>query len=351
MSLSILRGLRVLELADGVPGAVSGRSLAALGAEVTKVVGPAGDWLSALDPPGVAPGAMYRQLNQGKETLVLDLRDTDAQAKLHELVRDVDICIVGHRRATLAGLRITYDDLRSINPQLVYCHISGWGSDGPLGDRPASELTVQAAAGLTRFLGTPGAAPVRQGFDLVSVNTGLAAAQATLAALVWRDMSGVGQEVEVSMLATAVALQQWDIAAESGPDAWEGTELEATEWPPDHGFQCADACCLIDLRSNEESWPALLREIGCADLSTDPRFATKGMLELHKQELPSLTAEALSRWSFTDLERLVRERFEGTIVPVLDLAAVIAHPQVQHLGLVSHDQQLVQFPLEVVEIR
>lgn len=351
-SLSILSGIKVLELAEGVPGGVGGRALADLGADVIKVEGPDGDWLELLNSPGTKPGAMYRQLNAGKQIHRLDLREPGGQTQMRELVLDADICLVGHRRSTLAKLGIDYDALRSLNQRLVYCHISGWGSGGPLDDRPATELSIQAAAGLTRFLGRPGQPPIRQGFDIVSVNAGLAAAQASLAALVWADTSGQGQQVEVSMLATAIALQQWDIAAESGPDAWEGIQLDADAWPPDHGYRCADSYCLIDLRSHEDAWPQLLREVGCVELADDPRFATKAALDLHEPELPALTAEALSRWSFEELERLVRDRYNGTIVPVLDLASALGHPQVRQLGMVSTDQPpLIRFPLEVVELK
>jgi crotonobetainyl-CoA:carnitine CoA-transferase CaiB-like acyl-CoA transferase len=280
----------------------------------------------------------------------IDLADTAARAQFTELAAAADVCVVGHRQAARAGLGTDAAALRARNPKLVSCHVSGWGSQGPYGDLPVTELPIQLAAGFTRFLGTPDGPPIRQGFDLVSVATGLAAAQAALGGLLWADETGTGQDVEVSMLATAIALQQWDIAAESGPDAWEGVQLTADTWPPDHGFRCADAQCLIDMRSHEEDWPNLLRDIGLPELAVDPRFTTRAALDLNDQELPALTADALSRWTFADLERLVRDTYGGTIVPMLDLRAVLHHPQVEHLGLVADGGRL-RFPVEVVELR
>src|SRR5208283_3753294 len=110
-----------------------------------------------------------------------------------------------------ARLGISYEDLKRNNPQLIHCEIAGWGAKGPIANEPATELAVQAIAGLTRHLGVKNGPPVRQGFDMASVATGIAATQAILAALYWRLRSGEGQRVEVSMLASAIAINQWDI--------------------------------------------------------------------------------------------------------------------------------------------
>ena len=146
------------------------------------------------------------------------------------------------------------------------------------------------------------------------------------------------------MLATAIALMQWDIAAFSGPDKWQGRQLTADEWPEDHGFQLADASCLIDLRSNEEAWPGLLREIGCDDLADDPRFASAEELDVNIPSLPRLTAGRLVRWTFAEMERLVRDKYDGTIVPMLSLQEVVAHPQVRHIGVIADGR--IRFPME-----
>lgn len=348
----LIAGVKVLEIAEGVIGPMCGKVLGDLGAGVTKIERPEGDWLRRVAPGDDGDGALYPQLNADKDILRLDLSQPAAQSEVVDLVRTVDICVVGHRGARLASLGLQYESLRQANPGLVYCLVSGWGSGGPMGDQAASELCVQAVAGLTRYLGSRGGPPVRQGLDLVSVDTGIAAAQGALAALLWRARTGEGQFVEVSMLATAIALMQWDIAAESGPDEWQGRQLDAHEWPPDHGFQCADARCLIDLRGTERGWPGLLRDIGCHDLADDPRFNTLEGLDLHVTELPRLTAGRLSSWPFVDLERLVRDEYGGTIVPVLDLAATMNHPQVRHINVITEtDRPRVRLPIDVVETR
>ena len=331
----LLDGVTVLEAADGVAGPMCGKTLTDLGATVIRIESPAGDWLRQLSPGDPGSGPVYRQLNAGKTTRTLDLKTPAGQDELHRLARDADAIVVGHRRKSLAALGLDAPSLQRVAPDLIHCHVSGWGSGGPMDDKAASELVVQVVAGLTRYLGSTGAPPVRQGFDLVSVNTGFAAAQAVLAAMLWRTGSHRGQAVEVSMLATAIALMQWSITAGSGPDEWKGRQLLSQDWPPDHGFQCADTRCLIDLRSNEEAWPGLLHDIGCTDLAADPRFATRNAIDLNASALPRLTAPQLCKWSFTDLQALVRDKYGGTIVPMLSLPEVLEHPQVRHLGLVA----------------
>ena len=346
MSVGLLDGIMVLEVAEGVPGPMCGKTLADLGAHVVRIESPSGDWLRQLSPGDPDGGPIYRQLNAGKPVRQLDLKTAPGQAELHRLARDADAIIVGHRGKSLHVLGLEPAALQAVAPRMVHCHISGWGSGGPLDGKAASELAVQVVAGLTRYLGSAGASPVRQGFDLVSVNTGFAAAQAILAALLWRAGSGRGQAVEVSMLATAVALMQWSLTAGSGPDEWKGRQLLSQDWPEDHGFQCADTRCLIDLRSNEEAWPGLLADIGCSDLADDPRFATRATVDLNASLLPRLTSVRLAEWSFSDLQALVRDKYRGTIVPMLSLPEVLDHAQVRHLGLVAPGSPArLRFPL------
>ncbi len=225
-----------------------------------------------------------------------------------------------------------------------------------MADEPATELAVQAMAGLTRHLGTKGSPPVRQGFDMVSVATGIAAAQAILAALYWRLRSGEGQRVEVSMLASALAINQWDIVAESETveqnTVSPGIQLESYEWFPDHGFRCADGSCLIDFLGHEEGWSLFFAEIGRPDLLADPRFNTVQLIRNNKRHLPHLLNPTLACKSLAELEPIVR-KYGGTILPALDLQQVVNHPQVQGLGIIVRepgtDIPVIRLPFKCTE--
>jgi formyl-CoA transferase/CoA:oxalate CoA-transferase len=336
----ILEGLRVLEIAEGVAGPLCGMMLRRFGAEVTKIEPPQGDWLRQLPPKVGGSSALFLQLNPGKRSLVIDLRTEQGREQLANLARDADMVITGYRPGKLARLGISYEELKYSNSQLIYCEITGWGAKGPMADLPATELAVQTMAGLTRHLGIKNGPPVRQGFDMASVATGIAATQAILAALYWRMRSGEGQRVDVSMLASALAINQWDIVAESETVERErpspGIQLESYDWPPDRGFRCADGSCLIDFLGHEEGWSLFFADIERPDLLADSRFNTVQLIRNNKRFLSELLNPTLESWTLARLEPIIR-RHGGTILPALDLEQVIKHPQVHTLGIVVRE--------------
>ncbi len=336
----VLDGLRVLEIAEGVPGPLSGMMLRRFGAEVNKIEPPQGDWLRNIPPRVEGTSSLFLQLNPGKRSTVVDLRTVQGREQLARLAAAADAVIAGYRPGKLTRLGISYDDLKRHNPSLIYCQITGWGSQGPMAEMPATELAVQAMAGLIRHLGVKEGPPVRQGFDMASVATGIAATQAILAALYWRLRSGEGQRVEVSMLASALAINQWDIVAESETVDQSrpspGIQLQSYEWPPDRGFRCADGSCLIDFLGHEEGWSLFFAEIDRPDLLADPRFNTVELVRNHKRHLPALLNPTLEAWSLAQLEPIVRKH-GGTILPALDLEQVANHPQVQGLGIIVNE--------------
>jgi crotonobetainyl-CoA:carnitine CoA-transferase CaiB-like acyl-CoA transferase len=336
----VLEGLRVLEIAEGVAGPLSGMILRRFGAEVTKIEPPQGDWLRQIPPRVGGTSSLFLLLNPGKRIIVIDLRTAAGRAQLAALARDVDVVIVGYRPGKLAQLGIAYEDFKQSNPRLIYCGITGWGAKGPMAELPATELAVQAMAGLTRHLGVKDGPPVRQGFDMASVATGIAAAQGILAALYWRLRSGEGQRVDVSMLASALAINQWDIVAES--DTVErnrpspGIQLESYQWPPDRGFRCADGSCLIDFLGHEEGWSLFFADLDRPDLLGDPRFNTVDLIRNNKRHLAALLNPTLDSWTLQRLEPIVRKH-GGTILPALNLEQVANHPQVQGLGIIVRE--------------
>jgi crotonobetainyl-CoA:carnitine CoA-transferase CaiB-like acyl-CoA transferase len=352
----VLDGLRVIEIAQGVAGPLSGMMLRRFGAAVTKIEPPQGDWLRRIPPKIGTESALFLELNPGKQSLMLDLRTASARTQLVRLARDSDVVISGLGDNALARLGLGYEELRRDNPRMIYCAISGWGPRGPMADLPATELAVQAMAGLTRHLGAKDGPPVRQGFDMASVATGVAATQAILAALFWRMHSGEGQRVEVSMLASAIAINQWDIVAESETVETDrpspGIQLESYAWPPDRGFRCADGSCLIDFLGHEEAWALFFAAIERPDLLADSRFNTTPLIRNNKRFLPGLLNPTLLSWRLAELEPIVREH-GGTILPALDLAQVLDHPQVRGLGFLEPasdcDIPMIRIPFKCTE--
>src|SRR5262249_12883815 len=145
------------------------------------------------DPGGESE--LFLQLNRGKRGVAVDFKSDLGKEILARLIDDADVLVEGYRPGVMARLGFSYEALQATHPRLIYCSISGYGPSGPLAQAPATEVDVQARAGLNRHLGRPDAAPVRFGMDLASVGAGMAAFQGIMAALFWRERTGQGQKV------------------------------------------------------------------------------------------------------------------------------------------------------------
>ncbi|MEK7214489.1 MAG: CoA transferase, partial [Chloroflexota bacterium] len=328
-----LQGLKVLDVSQGVPGALCAMALGDLGAEVIKVEPPDGDWLRTIGPFVAGQSALFAQLNRNKRGVTLDLKSEAGRAGFLRLVSGADIVIEGYRPGVMDRLGVGYQALAPRNPRLVYCSISGYGSAGPLADQPASELDIQAIIGKNRALGVAGAPPLRVGFDLVSVNAGWAAAQGVVAALYQRRRSGEGQRVETSRLDAAVAIMQWTTGAESNPDEWIGRPLKGYTEPPDHGYLSRDMPFLMDLGRGDDEFRRLCEILGLDHLPADPRFCGFRERAFNEQQLKDTLNPVLSQWDYEDLRALIQNALGGTIVPMHNLASLAEEPQVAALDI------------------
>lgn len=343
-----LAGRRVLAVASGVCGPLAGRLLAELGADVVKLEPPQGDWLRDAAPGGRSSESLYRSVNAGTTARTADLRTAEGRQILETELAESEVVLWGLETDQLDRLGLRVLDGRAVQEGRVVCQVTGWGARGPWAGRPATELDLQAAVGMYHHLGSPGAAPVRTGFDLVSLNTALAAVQAVLAAAYERERSALGQRCEVSMLGTAVALSQWGLTAESRTDRPRGLQLEGYDLPPDLGVRCGDGrACRLDFRKDHRTWARLFERLGLHALVDDPRFGDEQALGLHRHLLGDLLDGPLKSWSFAELDAFVRD-LGGTIVPVLGIDEVIADPQVRALGVVDFtDPAAVRLPYRI----
>lgn len=200
-----LHGLKVIDLTTVLSGPYTTQILADLGAEVLKIEGPAGDAMRSngvLRKPGF--GHIFLASNRNKKSIQLDLKQEEGKSKLKLLLRDADIFIHNMRMAAIERLGLSYSTVAAINPRIIYCSITGYGSNGPHGGRPAFDDVIQAASGLVDInSGSGGPAYVKT--VIADKVAGLMAANAVLAALHCRSAYGVAQEIEVPMLETMTA--------------------------------------------------------------------------------------------------------------------------------------------------
>jgi crotonobetainyl-CoA:carnitine CoA-transferase CaiB-like acyl-CoA transferase len=341
-----LAGYKIVEIGTGLAVGTAGMVLAELGADITKVVPPWGD--SSVTPGGPGATVVEEQLHAGKSIERLDLDAAAQRRRLDDILGQAAAVVVSGPMRFRQKFALDEGAIRAIQMDIVYCGLSGFGPAGPLADAPATEFDVQLMSGMARQLGQMGEPPVRQGFHLASVNTGYAAAQALMAGLLAaREGSARGRHYEVSLLRTAVALNGWNITAESGADGVEGKQVQAWAWPPDHGYTCKDRQVLVSIKNNDEGWVRFLVALDRHDLLGDERFNTLEQLRANEWQLPGLLADDTSQMTSEELKMMV-EDVGGQLVAVLDPAEVLCHPQVSAQQLMGPGGRRIRLPIDMV---
>jgi len=206
--MGALDGVRVVDLSRVLAGPLCTQALADHGADVIKVEPPAGDETRAFGPPFDAYGdsAYFGAVNRGKRSLSLDLAQPAGRDVLDALLADADVLVENFLPGTMKRWGLDYEALAIRHPRLVYCAISGFGADGPLGGLPGYDAVLQAMCGLMSVNGTDGTGPTRLGVPIVDHLTGYVALSGILAALYARERTGLGQRVDAVLFDTGLSL-------------------------------------------------------------------------------------------------------------------------------------------------
>jgi CoA:oxalate CoA-transferase len=268
-----LSGVRVVDVTSQLSGPYCTWLLAALGADVIKVERPDGDPARATGPFVASESLYFSSVNRGKRSVVLDLKSDEGAAHLAALIRTSDVLIENLRPGALARLGFSTERIAELNPRLVFASISGFGQDGPLSQRPAFDVVVQAMSGLMSITGPEGGDPVRVGVSIGDIAGGLFAALEIVANLFARDRQDGPARVDISMLDCQLALMENAIArclnTEEVPVPL-GTRHPSVA--PFQAFPTSDGIIVIAVDS-DATWARMCRAIGRADLVADERFA------------------------------------------------------------------------------
>lgn len=339
--MSVLKNIRVIEFAEGVPGPFAALRLSDLGADVIKVECKEGDWLRAAAPalPGNATSAAFFELNRGKRSVVLN-----EKLNLSALLKDADVFITDRTTEELAKLGVTGIDAEPYaeNPKLVRVCISFWGDRGPLSLNKGSELAAQAMAGYTRYLGSRDAPACRLGADVACAGTGIFAVQATLAALIARAKSGAGQRVTLSLLNSLLALKSIHLAAQSDPDVYAGPRVGGANYPPERGWKTRDEPIFFAFGGSvgaegRPGWVKFCEEAGFNRLLEDERFDKIGRdstgYGVRVQELRAEYEREFSRYSAEELVALIRKH-AGNAASYQRADQTLEHAQTKALDIV-----------------
>ena len=334
-----LAGVRVLDLTNVLAGPLCAYQLALLGAEVIKVEIPgSGDLARQLGADAGLNarrmGASFLAQNSGKKSITLDLKCAAGKEVLRRLAHSAQVLVENFRPGVMARLGLGYDELRELNPGLVYCAISGFGQDGPMKDAPAYDQIIQGLSGMMSVTGDARSAPLRAGYPVADTLGGITAAFAIACALVRRQRSGDGAFIDVSMLDSALVSMGWVVSnyliAGEEPRPIGNDNFTAA---PSGTFRTGAG--LLNIAANkQEQFEALAKAIGRADLVRDVRFRDRESRKRNRAELSGELEEALARKAAAEWEAILNR--EG--VPagrVLTVREALEVPQVKQRELLQ----------------
>ncbi|MBU9583543.1 CaiB/BaiF CoA transferase family protein [Burkholderia multivorans] len=328
-----LAGLRIIDLSRVLGGPYATQVLADHGAEVIKIEPPSGDETRTWGPPFDGDTASYfLGVNRNKLGIALDLTKPGDRERLLGLLDEADALVENFRIGTMERWGLDFDALHARFPRLVYCRVSGFGADGPLGGLPGYDAAVQAMAGLMSVNGEAGGAPLRVGVPIVDLVTGLNAALGVLMALRERDASGRGQFVETTLFDCALSILHPHTPNffHSGRAPVRTGNAHPNITPYD-SFPTATVDIFLAVGNNGQ-FAALCDVLGTRDWLDDPRFADNRARSANRTALRALLETALAAHDGAALaERLMRSGVP--CAPVLGLDAALAHPHVAHRAM------------------
>jgi succinate--hydroxymethylglutarate CoA-transferase len=299
------------------------------GADVVKIERPVvGDDTRRQSNPMVgSENSAFLAVNRNKRSVVVDLRSPAGVEVVRRLVAASDVVVENFRPGKAEEMGLGYEQLREVNAGLVYCSISGWGSDGPYASRGGYASTAEAAGGLMSVTGERGRGPVKVGVSIVDSLTGLYAKDAITAALLARTRTGQGQKVETSLLESTVSMLTMSAYAYLLGGVVAGRWGSEHQWHvPWKAFPTADGH-LVVASNNQEQWRKMCVGIGREDLIDDPRFTTMAQRAEHREALYAiLDAVFLTRPTQDWVDRM--DQVGAAVAPVNSIDQVFADPQV-----------------------
>ena len=340
-----LSHIRVLDLSRVLAGPWAGQNLADLGAEVIKVERPKlGDdsrtygppWIKDTEGRDTKDSAYFTSANRGKKSITLNISKPEGQELVRELARISDVLIENYKFGDLARYGLAYDDLKQINPRLIYCSVTGFGQTGPYREHPGYDFMIQGMGGMMSVTGepdgAPGGGPQRAGVPVADIITGMYASIAICAAIAHRAETGIGQQLDLALLDSQIALLAYQhtnsFATGNPPKRIGNLHPNIVPYQP---FKTADGSVILAC-GNDNLFHKFCAAAGCAELADDARFASNGKRVENRAELTRLLQLVMLKRSTRDWVELL-EAAGIPNGPINDLAQVFGEPQVKARGI------------------
>ena len=337
-----LDGIMVLDLTRILAGPFCTQTLGDLGADIIKIERPGGgDDTRRFGPPflkdddgnDTIESAYFMGANRNKRSVAIDISKPEGQALIRQIAEKADVVVENFKLGNLARYGLGYDDLKEINPGLVYCSITGFGQTGPYAERPGYDPLIQAMGGIMSVTGAPEGEPMKAGVPIADIMAGMYATVAICAALRSREVNGEGQYIDIGMLDTQAA---WlSIQAMNYLIGGENPRRLGNGHPnivPYQVFETADGHIMLTI-GNDAQFRKFCEFADCVELADDERFATNGGRVKNREPIieamkPVLASKPSQVW-LTELEKL-------TIGcgPINTVEQVFADPHVKDRGMV-----------------
>ena len=330
-----LKGIRVLDLTHVLAGPFCTQILGDLGAEVIKIERPGvGDPTRRMPPHTMKDQSLYfMSLNRNKKSLTLDLKAPEGKEIFYGLTRKADVVMNNFTPGTMEKLGLGYEDLKKINPKIVWASVTGYGQTGPYRERPSYDIIVQAMGGAMSYTGEPGKPPVRCGIPIGDLGGAVFAVIGILSALVSRSMTGEGRMVDISMLDVQLALHtyraKYYFVAGEVPQPVGTAHVSNV---PLRAYRTKDSALVIEAYI-DHFFRNLCKNLDMEHLADDPRFSTRANRLKNREEVDRILEEAFLTKTTAEWWDLFI-KLEVPSGPIYTVAEAVADPQVLSRNMV-----------------
>lgn len=353
-----LENIKVVDLTRTLAGPFCTMILGDMGADVVKIEEPErGDETRSWTPFWNGESTQFLSFNRNKRSLSVNLKEEEGLELVLSLAADADVMIESFRAGALERMGLGYEAVKAVNPDIIYCSISGYGRSGPMADKPGYDLIIQAYSGLMHLTGEPDGSPLRVGFSLVDLFTGMMAYGSIVTALYNRDKTGEGQWIEAALLDGQVATMSYHATG------YMGTGVEPHRLGSGHpslvpyqSFPASDGFFILGC-ANDGLWGRLCQAMERPDLLEDPRFKTNTDRVAHRPECIEtlskvFSSKTVAEWVDTISDagvpcgpiNRVSDVVKDPQVLAREMIADLPHPNVPDLKVPSSPMKLTETP-------
>jgi crotonobetainyl-CoA:carnitine CoA-transferase CaiB-like acyl-CoA transferase len=338
-----LSGVKVLDLSRVLAGPWCTQILGDFGADVIKIELPGhGDDTRTWGPPNLpaeqgnhAPGesAYFLSCNRNKRSAAIDLATAEGASIVRRLAAQADVVVENFKVGGLKKYGLAYEDLKQLNPRIVYCSITGFGQTGPYADRPGYDFIAQAMGGMMSITGEPDGSPIKPGVAMADLSTGMYAAVSVLLALRHAERTGQGQHIDCSLFDTQISMlaNQALTFLVSGTSPGRLGNAHPTVVPY-QVFDTSDGPVVVAVGNNGQ-FASMCGALGVGSVATDPRYLTNSLRVVNRVALEATLREVIRTWSVANLVAALSAR-NVPCGPVNTIGQAFSEPMVEARGLV-----------------